>query len=77
MILVLYVLLYILNLNNKLKFRVPKNVIVGTIICDGDTIMCDISTINVRFYVLEVPYQLEFVELHIKESINTILILVF
>ena len=70
MMLVLYVLLYILNLNNKLKFRILKNVMVGTI-------MCDISTINVRFYLLEVPYQLEFVELHIKESINTILILVF
>ena len=30
--------------------------IVGTIICEVITIMCDIGTINVRSYLLEVPY---------------------
>ena len=29
---------------------------VSTIICEVDTIMCDIGTINVRFYLLEIPY---------------------
>ena len=48
--------LYILNLNNKQKFRVPSNVMVGIIICEIGTIMCDIGTINMRFYLLEVPY---------------------
>ena len=48
--------IYILNLNNRLKFRVPNNIIVDTIICEIDIIMCDIGTINVRFYLLEVPY---------------------
>jgi hypothetical protein len=30
---------------------------VSTIIYEVITIMCDIGTINVRFYLLEVPYQ--------------------
>jgi hypothetical protein len=29
---------------------------VGTIIYEVDTIVCDIGTINVRFYLLEVQY---------------------
>jgi hypothetical protein len=29
---------------------------VGTITCEVDTIMCDIGTINVKFYLLKVRY---------------------
>ena len=29
---------------------------VCTIICEVGTIMCNIDTINVRFYLLEIPY---------------------
>ena len=29
---------------------------VGTIICEVNIIMCDISTINVKFYLLKVRY---------------------
>ena len=29
---------------------------IGTIICEVSTIMCDIGTINVRFYLLQVWY---------------------
>ena len=53
--LVLYDFLYILNLNKK--FRVPSiNVMIGTIIYEVGSIMCDIGTINVRFYLLEILY---------------------
>jgi hypothetical protein len=30
---------------------------VRTIICEVITIMCDIGTINVRFYLLKIPYK--------------------
>ena len=55
MILVLSYFLYI-KFKLKKKIRVPSNVMVGTIICEVAIIMCDIYTINVRFYLLEVPY---------------------
>ena len=29
---------------------------IGIIICEVITIMCDIGTINVRFFLLDVPY---------------------
>jgi hypothetical protein len=29
---------------------------VGIIICEVITIMCDIGTINVRFHLLKIPY---------------------
>ena len=29
---------------------------IGTIICEVITIMCDIDTINVRFFLLDVPH---------------------
>ena len=38
MMLVLYDFLYILNFKKK-KFRVPNNVMVGTIICEVGTVM--------------------------------------
>ena len=54
---------------------VPSNVIVGTIICKVDTIMCDIGTINIKFYLLEVPYPYEYYRITLYTMRRPILIL--
>ena len=36
---------------------------IRTIICEVITIMCDINTINMRFYLLKIPYKIFFIEL--------------
>ena len=41
---------------------------VGTIICEVGIIMCDIDTINVRFYLLEVRYPLGYYKITPKSK---------
>ena len=43
---------------------------VSTIICEGGTIICDISTINVRFYLLEVRYAREYCRINLIKVDN-------
>ena len=52
--LVLSDFLYILNLNNRLKFRVPSNVIVDTIICEIDTI--NMGILELKWPLLQRPW---------------------
>ena len=46
---------------------------VGIIICEVNTIMCDIGTINVRFYLLEVQYPHEYCRITQKYNSCTVL----